>query len=54
MGIYPNLLIFCASRKVPPVRTKADTANIQVSILINGVVLESGDQLASPNIKNLC
>lgn len=51
---YSNLLIFCTSCKIPTVRAEADATNIQVPFLVNRFVLESGNQLTTRHVENLC
>lgn len=50
---HPNLFILSASRKILSVRTKTDTANIEIPILANGFILKSGDILTGGHIENL-
>lgn len=50
---YPNQLVFSSSGQVSSIRTEADTANVQIPILVHGIILEVGHLITSVDIENL-
>lgn len=40
MRTYPNLLIFSTSSKVSAIRAETDASDVEITVLINGVILE--------------
>lgn len=50
---YPNLFILGTSGKVLAIRAEADAANVQIAILIDSVILESGHVLTSGHVEDL-
>ena len=51
---YPDQLVFCSGSKIPAVRTEANTANVQIPILVHGLVLQEGNLLSGIYFKYLC
>ena len=50
---YPNLFILSTSRQIFAIWTEANTANVQIAILINVLVLKSGHILTGGHIEDL-
>lgn len=40
MRTYPDLLIFSTSSKVSAIRAETDTSNVEITVLVNRVILE--------------
>src|SRR6266498_4640062 len=51
---YSDQLVFRSCGKKPSIRTKADTANVEIAVLINALVLEERDLLPGLHVKDLC
>lgn len=52
-GTYPDELVFRSGGKVSPIRTKADTSDVQVSILVHRIVLKIRHLIARNHIEYL-
>jgi hypothetical protein len=50
---YPDLLVFGTSSKILAIWAEADTANVEISVLVNTLILESCYILTSSHIKDL-
>lgn len=50
---HPDLLIFGASCEILPIRAETDTANVEVTVLINSFILKRSNILASSHVENL-
>ena len=53
MSTYPDYLVFCARRQIPPVWAEADATNVQVAIFRQRAVLEVGNKFAVGNVEDL-
>ena len=50
---YPDLLILGTSGKILSVRTEAHATDVEIAVLVDVLVLQSGDVLTSGHVKNL-
>ena len=51
---HPDLLIFGACSKIFSVRTETDTANIQVAVLVYGIILQALNLSTAGYLEDLC
>ena len=50
---HPNLFVLCACREVLSIGTKANTPDVQISILVNGLILQFRDLVAGGDFEYL-
>jgi hypothetical protein len=50
---YPDLLVFGSGCQIPTVWAEANTADIEISILVDGVILQRSNKLTGSHIVDL-
>ena len=53
-GIYSDLFVFSTGSEIDAVRTEANTSDIQITILVNGLVLQFRNLVSTADFKDLC